>query len=70
MYTDLGRPGDTFAVAGDRAIYFGIISTNYILVFSCKCSTNLVSPLSAISTMGESTFAISGNNDLTKRLYK
>ena len=20
MYTDLGRPGDTFAVAGDRAI--------------------------------------------------
>ena len=22
MYTDLGRPGDTFAVAGDRAIYF------------------------------------------------
>ena len=23
MYTDLGRPGDTFAVPGDRAIYFG-----------------------------------------------
>ena len=22
MYTDLGRPGNTFAVAGDRAIYF------------------------------------------------
>ena len=29
MYIDLGRPGDTFTVAGDRAIYF--LKFTYVL---------------------------------------
>ena len=51
MYTDLGRPGDTFAVAGgpSNLVFFNYLKKNSQFVVACQCLLRVIKCISGIN---------------------